>query len=88
MTVEVNSLHIERDKAASYAIERVPAVVVEGARDYGIRFFGVPAGYEFTNLIDGMIVASSGTPQLSADTIEKVRGLIEPVHIQVFTTPT
>lgn len=88
VTVEVNSLHIEREKAETYAIERVPAIVVEGARDYGIRFFGVPAGYEFTNLIDGMLVAASGTPQLSPETLERLQGLTQRVHIQVFTTPT
>jgi alkyl hydroperoxide reductase subunit AhpF len=88
VTVEVNSLHIDREKAASYAVERVPAIVVEGARDYGIRFFGIPGGYEFSNLIDGMLVASSGTPQLSPETLERLQDLTEPVHIQVFATPT
>ena len=62
--------------------------VVEGARDYGIRFFGIPIGYEFTNLIDSMVVASSGTPSLGAETLERLAGLKERVHIQVFSTPT
>ena len=44
--------HIDREKHP--VPHRVPAIVVEGARDYGIRFLGVPAGYEFTNLIDGI----------------------------------
>jgi alkyl hydroperoxide reductase subunit AhpF len=88
VTVEVYNLHIDREKAATYGIDRVPATVVEGAKDYGIRFFGIPMGYEFTNLIDGMIVASSGEPRLSPETLERVRGLDKPVHIQVFATPT
>ena len=69
-------------------MDRVPAIVVEGARDYGIRFFGIPMGYEFTNLIDSMVVASSGTPSLGAETLERLAGLKERVHIQVFSTPT
>jgi alkyl hydroperoxide reductase subunit AhpF len=88
VAVEVYNLHIDREKAAGYGIDRVPAVVVEGARDYGIRFFGIPGGYEFSNLIDGMQVAASGEPKLSPETLERVRGLTNPVHIQVFTTPT
>jgi alkyl hydroperoxide reductase subunit AhpF len=88
VTVEVYNLHIDREKAAQYGIDRVPAVVVEGARDYGIRFLGVPAGYEFTNLIDGMQTASSGEPRLSPQTLERLRGLTEPIQIQVFATPT
>jgi len=88
VSVEIYNLHIDREKAAGYGIDRAPAIVVEGARDYGIRFFGIPAGYEFTNLIDGMQVAASGEPKLSPETLERLRGLTERVHIQVFTTPT
>jgi alkyl hydroperoxide reductase subunit AhpF len=78
VTVELLNLHIDR----------MPAIVVEGARDYGIRFFGIPMGYEFTNLIDAMVAASSGVPSLGAETLERLAGLRERVHIQVFTTPT
>jgi alkyl hydroperoxide reductase subunit AhpF len=88
VTVEVYNLHIDREKASQYGIDRVPAIVVEGARDYGIRFLGVPAGYEFTNLIDGMQTAASGEPRLSPETLERLRGLTEPIEIQVFATPT
>ena len=88
VAVEVYNLHIDREKASQYGIDRVPAIVVEGARDYGIRFLGVPAGYEFTNLIDGMQTAASGEPRLSPETLERLRGLTEPIEIQVFATPT
>ena len=88
VAVEILNLHIDRDRAAAYGVDRVPAIVVEGARDYGIRFFGIPMGYEFTNLIDAMITASSGTPSLGAETLERLADLKEQIHIQVFSTPT
>jgi alkyl hydroperoxide reductase subunit AhpF len=88
VTVELLNLHIDRERAEAYGVDRTPAIVVEGARDYGIRFFGIPLGYEFTNLIDAMVVASSGQPALSAATLERLATLAEPVHIQVFATPT
>jgi alkyl hydroperoxide reductase subunit AhpF len=88
VTIEVLNLHIDRARAEAYGIDRVPAIVVEGARDYGIRFFGIPMGYEFTNLIDSMIAASSGTPALGVETLERLADLKEPVHIRVFATPT
>jgi alkyl hydroperoxide reductase subunit AhpF len=88
VTLEILNLHIDRERAEAYGVDRVPAIVVEGARDYGIRFFGIPMGYEFTNLIDSMVVASSGTPSLGAETLERLAGLKERVHIQVFSTPT
>jgi len=86
--LEILNLHIDREKAASYGVDRVPAVVVEGKRDFGVRFFGVPAGYEFTNLIDAMVTASSGVPQLSPQTLDRLQTLASHLHIQVFSTPT
>ena len=65
-----------------------PALAVEGAADYGIRFLGLPAGYEFANLIDSIIVASTGEPALSTATRDALDGLGEDVTIKVFTTPT
>jgi alkyl hydroperoxide reductase subunit AhpF len=88
ITLEVYNLHLDRDKAATYGVERVPTTIVEGARDYGIRFVGIPTGYEFSNLIDGLLLAASGQPQLSPATLERIAGLTEPVHLQVFATPT
>jgi alkyl hydroperoxide reductase subunit AhpF len=88
ITVEILNLHIDKAQADAYGVDRVPAIVVEGARDYGIRFFGIPMGYEFSNLIDAIIVASSGTPSLGAETLARLGDLKERVHIQVFSTPT
>ena len=88
ISVAVLNPHIEREEAAAYGIDVTPAVVVEGARDYGIRFLGVPAGYEFSNLIDSIVAASSGESGLSDDTTAALRGLTEDVIIKVFSTPT
>lgn len=88
ISVAVLNPHIEREEAAAYGIDVTPAVVVEGACDYGIRFLGVPAGYEFSNLIDSIIAASSGESGLSADTTAALGGLTEDVLIKVFSTPT
>ena len=88
ISVVVLNPHIEREEAASYGIDVTPAVVVEGARDYGIRFLGVPAGYEFSNLIDSIIAASSGEAALTEDTTTALGGLTEDVLIKVFSTPT
>jgi len=87
-TVEVVNPAIDRERAEVYRVEDVPAIAVEGAKDYGIRFFGVPSGYEFSNLIDAMIVASTGVPTLSSETVAALAGVTAPVHIQVFSTPT
>lgn len=88
LSVEVLNPFIDRERAAAYGVDVTPAVVVEGPEDYGIRFLGIPAGYEFANLIDSIIVASTGEPALSEDTRASLAALAEDVTIKVFTTPT
>ena len=88
ITVEVLNPAIDRERAGAYGVDQVPAIVVEGARDYGIRFYGIPSGYEFSNLIDAIIVASTGEPALSEDTKASLRALTADVEIKVFSTPT
>ena len=88
LTVEVLNLAIDRERAAAYGIERVPAIVVEGARDYGLRFLGIPAGYEFSNLIDSIIIASTGAGALSEETQRALAELTGDIDIKVFSTPT
>jgi len=88
ISVTVLNPHIERDETAAYVVSVTPAVAVEGAKDYGIRFLGVPAGYEFSNLIDSIVAVSRGEAQLSDATKEALAGLTEDVRIKVFATPT
>ena len=88
LSVEVLNPAIDRERAGAYGVDQVPAIVVEGARDYGIRFLGIPSGYEFSNLIDSILVASSGEPALADDTIASLAALTSDVHIKVFSTPT
>jgi alkyl hydroperoxide reductase subunit AhpF len=88
LSVTVLNPHIDRDQAAAYGIIESPAVVVEGAQDYGIRFLGIPAGYEFSNLIDSIIAVSTGEAGLTDETKASLAGLTEDVTIKVFATPT
>ena len=88
LSVSILNPHIDRDEAVKYAVDVSPAVVVEGAQDYGIRFLGMPAGYEFSNLIDSIIAASNGETGLSAETKAALAELTDYVTIKVFATPT
>jgi alkyl hydroperoxide reductase subunit AhpF len=88
ITVEVLNPAIDRERAEAYGVDEVPALVVEGARDYGIRFLGIPSGYEFSNLIDSIIVAGSGEAALTEATKASLAGLTADVDIKVFSTPT
>jgi alkyl hydroperoxide reductase subunit AhpF len=88
ITVEVLNPQIDRARAEAYGVTDVPLTVVEGARDYGIRFLGIPAGYEFSNLIDAIVATSRGESQLSDETKATLATLPGEVEIKVFSTPT
>jgi len=75
-------------KAEEYGVERAPTVIVEGERDFGIRFIGIPSGYEYSSLIEDIIDVGTGKTELSAATKDALSELDGPVHIQVFVTPS
>jgi alkyl hydroperoxide reductase subunit AhpF len=80
---------LDAEKVKELGIARTPAVAVLGAdKDYGVRFYGVPAGYEFGTLVDAILDVSSGQSGLSEPTRQALAALARPVHIQVFSTPT
>jgi len=78
----------DKDKADDYGIDKIPAIAVVGEKDFGVRFYGIPAGYEFTALIEAIKIVSTGQSGLSDTTKEALAEIDEPVHFQVFVTPT
>ncbi|CCQ96189.1 Glutaredoxin-like domain protein [[Clostridium] ultunense Esp] len=79
-----------QEEAKKYGVDKAPAIlfVKEDGTDTGVRFYGIPSGYEFTTLIEDIIDISNGTTGLSAKTVEALQGLDKDVHLQVFVTPT
>ena len=61
IAVEEHNFLLEGELAATYGIDRVPAIAVVGAQDYGIRFLGIPSGYEFMSLLDAIQMVSAET---------------------------
>ena len=88
LSLETYNFLIDKEKVAEYAVDKVPATVIRNGKDYGIRFFGLPAGYEFATLLDGILAVSGGDSGLHAESREKLAQLNQPLHLQVFTTPT
>lgn len=88
LSLEVLNLQIDREKAETYKVNGVPALAVVGEKDYGIRFYGIPAGYEFSTLLDAILDVSNARISLSPATIDSLRSLAAPVHMRVFVTPT
>ena len=92
ITLEVYDFVADSEIAQEYGIDKIPATIVmtggDDAKDYGIRYFGIPSGYEFSSLIHDITMVGGGESELSPQTKEWLAGLTEPVHFQVFVTPT
>lgn len=88
LSVEVLNFLLDKEKAAGYGVDKVPATVVRNGKEFAIRFYGLPAGYEFASLLDAIILVSKGDSGLSAVSRERLAQITEPVHLQVFVTPT
>lgn len=78
----------DKEKASEFGIDKIPATVVIGKNDYGIRFFGIPSGYEYGSLIETIIDVSKDKTNLSQKTIDALKTIEKEIHIQVFVTPT
>src|SRR4030066_2589609 len=63
--LNTHSLIAEPEVAQRLGITRTPATAVIAAEDYGVRFYGMPAGYEFATLHELILDVSKGSPALA-----------------------
>jgi glutaredoxin-like protein len=89
----IYDLSADKPVAETYGIDKIPAIAILGVKDgqeqdYGIRFYGIPSGYEFATIVEDIVAVSRGESGVKPATQKVLAGLTEPVHIQVFVTPT
>ena len=85
---QVLDLMNDKEKASQYQVDKVPAIVIEGHKKSKVKFYGVPAGYEFNTLIKDIIQMSREETELSSETKRRLSEIKKPVHLKVFVTPT
>lgn len=85
---QIYDFKADKDMAAAYGIDKIPATVIMGAEDYGIRIYGIPSGYEYQTLIDDIVDVSRGDSGLSEATRLALKAVDKDIRIQVFVTPT
>jgi hypothetical protein len=83
---EVRESEGSASDAGANAADGVP--VSDATAAPNIRFLGQPAGYEFSTLVADIVDVSKGETSLAPATLDAVRAVDTPVHIQVFVTPT
>jgi glutaredoxin-like protein len=89
LKLEVYNFVIDKDKAEQFGVDKIPAIVIlEGDKDFGIRYYGIPSGYEFASLLEDIKMVGTGVVDLSQDLIDKVKSIDQEVHLQVYVTST
>ena len=68
---------------------RFPAVSIRpGGRDVGVRYDGLPWGYELSSLIGAILEAGRNAPSLRAESLAALEALDRDLTLDVFVTPT
>jgi alkyl hydroperoxide reductase subunit AhpF len=94
LSISIHDLEAEPALAKHYKVEgKAPAIVIaarEGDQitDLGIRYLGIPSSYEFTTLIQGLLLVSGRDSGLSPQTRAYLKALTKPLSLQVYVTPT
>jgi glutaredoxin-like protein len=86
--VEIYDFQANADRVKAFNIDKIPAIIVMTEKDYGIRIYGLPYGYEFQTLLAAVMSVSKGTTDLSESTKSKLKEIKTRVLIQVFVTLT
>ena len=69
--------------------ERYPAVaVLPDGEDVGVRYYGLPWGYELASLLGGVLEAGRRESALAPESLERLGALDRDLAIDVFVTPT
>ncbi|MEO0139291.1 MAG: thioredoxin family protein [candidate division WOR-3 bacterium] len=93
ISVEVKNIILDKAEAEKYGIIDAPALAIlqkeNGTlKDFGVRYYGIPAGYEFSALIESIVLVSTGDPHLPKDVRAKIESIDKDITILVFVTPT
>ena len=86
--LEVVDFYKNVEDAVGRGIERIPALIIASGERDNVRYFGTPAGLEFSVLLDAVIASASRRSALGLETRRQLKALAEDVHVQVFVTPT
>lgn len=91
--LSVYDLKENSDIAQTFNVTNAPGIVVAAkdnaeVKNLGVQFLGTPSGYEFSTLINDILAVSRRDSGLSDTTREFLKQLDQPVHLQVFVTPS
>lgn len=92
-SLDVYDLENDIEIANKYNITKAPTTIIAAVKgndivNYGVQYAGIPAGHEFTSLVNSMLMVSKQDSGLSPQVREQLAKLDSPVNLKVFVTPT
>jgi glutaredoxin-like protein len=88
ISVETREYSPDDQMVKDMGIDKLPALVLANANSSGVRYYGIPGGFEFSSFIEDLVDVSANETNLSQEAKDAVHGIDRDVHIQVFVTPT
>jgi hypothetical protein len=84
--IEVLSLKKDAARAKELGIDKVPGIALLGKKDYNLRYFGLPSGYDFTPFVETIRAVGDDNPGISPESVANLAKLTKPVQLSVFVT--
>lgn len=84
----VYDFQADKERVAEFGVDKIPATIIHTDQGYGVKYYGMPAGYEFATFLDGLLLVARGSSPLAAETKEELKKVDKDIHLQVFVTPT
>jgi len=87
VNLKVIDFEEEKETVKKYNIKFPPATVLQSDSDLGLRYYGIPGGYEFSTIINSIGMIGKNGVELSEETHRKLSLVKKKVEILVFVTP-
>jgi hypothetical protein len=84
--VEILSLKKDAARAKELGIDKVPGIALLGKKDYNLRYFGLPSGYDFIPFVETIRAVGDDNPGVTPESAARLAKLTKPVQLSVFVT--
>lgn len=88
INIDIREYSPDDEMVKELGIDKLPAIILSSGDVRGVRYYGIPGGFEFSSLVADISDLSRNQTSLSQEVKDKIRSIDEDIHIQVFVTPT
>ncbi|MEO0288934.1 MAG: thioredoxin family protein [candidate division WOR-3 bacterium] len=86
--IKVKTYSFEKDveDVKKYNVKMAPAIVLLSDKDLGVKYYGIPAGYEFSSFVEDINDIGNDFVPLDESIEDDLKSIDKDVHIKVFVT--